>query len=219
MNQQRQMPCIFVSYAHADGEACSALLQALRSHEKASSVTVWHDHALVPGEDYLEVILKRLGRSEVVLLLVSERFIASQATSVEVSYAMAKQEKGTSYVVPILLEDCIWQSEPYASLQSLPRPLVPMNAQLDVAEAWHGVAEDILRLCEDLGKPQQNEMLALFSDGDLIEMIEEVDKALAVIHRAHVRISPDLRALQELAMLEEKRASYKQELAARIGAF
>lgn len=93
------------------------------------------------------------------------------------------------------------------------------NAHPDLEAAWSEVAKHISELTVETGRPQCEQELELFSNANLIEIIQEVDKAITVIHRAHVRVPTDNRTLQKLAILEEKKGEYKCELAARIDRF
>lgn len=211
---------VFVSYAHEDEAYCEELLTALRPLEDTMPVKVWSDRSIGPGEDYFDAILSKLGAAKIVLLLVTERFLGSDATRVEVEYALAKRETGQSRVIPIIVEDCAWHDSPLATLQALPPGLTPVAESGDSAKLWIEIASGVARAVEELAQPQRNPEYELFSNADLIEMIQECNEAIATIKRAYNPIGgPDDRVLLKLAQIEKKRDSFKCELSARIGTF
>ena len=211
---------VFVSYAHDDEDYCEELLTALLPLEDTVPVKVWSDRSIESGVDYFDAILSNLGAAKIVLLLVTERFLGSDATRVEVEYALAKHETGQSRVIPIIVEDCPWRDSPLASLQALPLGLTPVSESGDSAKLWTEIASGIARVVEELAQPQLNPEYELFSNADLIEMIQECNEAITTIKRAYNPIGgPDDRTLLNLAQIEKKRDSFKCELAARIGTF
>lgn len=209
---------VFVSYAHADEDYCRELMAALQPLEKTFPMKVWSDRAIAPGVDYFDAVLSNLGAAKIVLLLVTDNFLRSDATRVEVEYALAKHKTGQSRVIPIIVEDCAWRDSPLASLQALPPGLTPVAESGDNAKFWSEIASGVARAVKELAQPQRNPEYELFSNADLIEMIQECNGAIATIKRAYNPIGgPDDRTLLKLAQIEKKRDSFKYELAARIG--
>src|SRR5512146_2457258 len=68
---------VFISYAHADEPLREELRKYLSALEREGLVHAWDDRQILGGEDWAAEIDTRLKQADVVLLLVSADFIAS----------------------------------------------------------------------------------------------------------------------------------------------
>ena len=143
---------LFYSYAHEDEALRDELQDHLAILERRRVIRSWHDRAIVPGHDWSQEIDRHLGTADLVLLLISKDFIASDyIMGVEIGLAMARQQRGESTVVPILLRPVDLQPEdaqdmPFVALlepQGLPRDLKPVTTWANRDEAWTQVASGL----------------------------------------------------------------------------
>lgn len=140
---------LFYSYAHEDEPLRDELQDHLAILERRGVVRSWHDRAIVPGHDWSREIDSHLRQADLVLLLISKDFIASDyIMGVELGLAMQRQQQGQTTVVPILLRPVDLQPEdaqdmPFVDLlkpQGLPRDLKPVTTWSNRDEAWTSVA-------------------------------------------------------------------------------
>src|SRR5437868_6409053 len=94
---------IFICYARND----QALLNDLQKHlvpmVRQGLITMWHDTDISPGTEWEEEINKHLNTAQIVLLLVSPDFMASEyCYSKEMKRAMERHERGEARVIPVL---------------------------------------------------------------------------------------------------------------------
>ena len=68
---------VFISYAHEDIEARKRLSKELQLLEYKGLVKSWHDGEILAGERWSDNIRDALGRSDLVILLISTDFTAS----------------------------------------------------------------------------------------------------------------------------------------------
>ena len=133
---------VFTSYAHADEplrERLDAHLAALRRHP---AVTVWNDRGIDPGDEWDAEIRGAVREADVILLLVSAAFLASDYIhTVELAEALSRHERGEAVVVPVVLKPCHWQVAAFAKLQALPRNALPVSQWPDEDEALAAIAE------------------------------------------------------------------------------
>jgi CheY-like chemotaxis protein len=143
---------LFYSYAHKDEDLRDELQGHLMILERRGVIRSWHDRAIVAGHDWSHDIDSYLRTADLVLLLISKDFIASDyIMSVELDLAMQRQRSGDAVVVPILLRQVDLQSEdaeglPFVSLldlQGLPRNLKPVTSWSNRDEAWTDVARGL----------------------------------------------------------------------------
>lgn len=133
---------LFCSYAHED----RVLLEEVRKHlsvlERSGLIAGWDDRAITAGSDWEGRILDALERADVILLLISADFLASDyCWDVEMRRALVREAAREALVVPIILRPCDWAGAPFARLQCLPqdgRAIVSWSPRdagyLDVAE-------------------------------------------------------------------------------------
>lgn len=143
---------LFYSYAHEDEPLRDELQDHLMILERRGVVRSWHDRAIVPGHDWSREIHEQLRTADVVLLLISKDFIASDyIMGAELHLAMERQRKGDAVVIPILLRQVDMQPEdaadmPFVNLlkpQGLPKDLKPVTSWPNRDEAWTNVASGL----------------------------------------------------------------------------
>jgi len=127
---------VFTSYAHKDEEFREELDVHLAMVKRHKAVTVWNDREIQAGEEWDSAIKDELNTADIILLLVSPRFLASRYIfDVEIKTALERHEKKDAIVVPIILKPCDWTQTEFAKLQALPRNAKPINTWDDMDEA------------------------------------------------------------------------------------
>src|SRR5262245_59443386 len=136
---------IFFSYAHQDKDMADKLRQHLKPLQRAGYVDVWYDYDLSAGTEWRLEIDKHLSEAQIILLLVSPGFIASDyCYGIEMQQAIARHERGEARVVPIILRPVLWREAPFGKLQALPREAKPLSRWTNKDEGFLDVAEGIL---------------------------------------------------------------------------
>lgn len=100
------MKKIFISYSHANITEMKELKKYLVSFERNNQIEKWTDLELQAGVKVKEDILKNLEEADIVILLISQDFIASDFIyDNELQLAMKKKLKGNAEIVPVVLSD------------------------------------------------------------------------------------------------------------------
>ncbi|MCP4663127.1 MAG: toll/interleukin-1 receptor domain-containing protein [bacterium] len=100
---------VFFSYAHKDEELRDQLAIHLKMLQREKKIRPWHDRKITPGREWEGEIDRHLEEADVILLLVSPDFVASDyCWDVEVARAMERHEAGEARVVPIVLRPVDW---------------------------------------------------------------------------------------------------------------
>jgi hypothetical protein len=168
---------VFISYAHEDETCCKKLKNHLTSLVRSLVIQLWDKSKISPGEDEEAEIEKNLMESEIILLLVSSNFIASDSCTKEACTAMNRHKKGEVVVIPIIVRSVDWKSSCFGKLKPLPENKEPVSQWKDSDEAWKNVVEGIEKAAEKL---QQRKEL------QRKEILEQVDKQPdCVIDPAH----------------------------------
>lgn len=113
---------LFISYAHEDEEIKNELDKYLKVLKRSGKIDTWNDRALIAGQEWDQTIMSELNKANIILLLISVDFNASDFIwDKELASAMKRHEDGSAHVVPIIIRKCEWSKMPYAKLQALPR--------------------------------------------------------------------------------------------------
>ena len=143
---------VFISYAHKDESFLEELQAHLALLQRQGAIESWHDRTIMPGAEWQGRIDEALKQAQIVLLLISADFLASNYIwDVEVSRALSRHDAGKTRVVPIILRSCDWQSAPFARLQALPRNACPVTLwQVRNESRWVGVARGLGLVSEQI---------------------------------------------------------------------
>jgi tetratricopeptide (TPR) repeat protein len=143
---------VFFSYSHEDDKLRAGLEKHLSLLRREGAIESWTDHEIRPGQEWEKEIFAALEKADIVLLLVSASFIASDfCYSREMTCAVERHDAGSARVVPILLRPCDWKTAPFAKLQALPagaKPVTDWRGQRD--KAFLSVAEGIRGMLKGL---------------------------------------------------------------------
>jgi len=123
---------IFISYSHKDRSWCDRLAAHLSGISKEVVKEVWFDPQILPGADWDAEIQRRLNNADVVILLISENFLAAKFCPFEVERALQLREAGKCVIVPVLLRHCIYKSLGLGTIDSSPHGGQPIDSS-----AWH----------------------------------------------------------------------------------
>jgi TIR domain/ClpX C4-type zinc finger len=142
---------IFYSYSHKDEALRNRLEEHLSSLKWAGSISNWHDRKIEAGQVWGTEIDSHLRDADIILLLVSASFLASNyCYGREATYALERHNKGECRVIPVILKPVDWHHTPLANLQALPRdgkPITDWNkreqAFLNVVQGLRSVIQQI----------------------------------------------------------------------------
>lgn len=135
---------IFYAYAHQDKELRDTLEKHLSVLQRQEIITGWHDGEIRAGSERDVQLKKHLTLSDIILLLISADFIASDyCYCLEMKQALERHERGEAYIIPILLRPTYIRGLPFALLQFLPRDGKPIVGWSDEDNAFAEIAEDI----------------------------------------------------------------------------
>ena len=146
---------VFFSYAHRDAILRNALAAHLRLLEREGIIKGWHDRRLTGGTEWAGAIDKHLHTAQIILLLISADFLASDyCYDVELRLAIERHEAGEARVVPIILRPVDWYSAPFGTLQALPKDGRAVTLWTNKDEAFLDIARGIRSIAEELlGNP------------------------------------------------------------------
>ena len=144
---------IFISYAHRDRALREELEAHLSNLRRQNVITSWYDGDISPGTDWKSQIMEHLNTDQIILLLISADFIASDfCYSVEMVQAIARHGANQARVLPIILRPTDWQGAPFAKLKVLPTDGKAVTSWSTHDDAFLDIVQGIRQAIEDLEK-------------------------------------------------------------------
>ena len=142
---------LFYSYAHEDEPLRDELQGHLGILQRRGVIDAWHDRDIPPASDWAQEIDRHLQSADIVLLLVSADFIASDYIwGRELKFALERQASGDAQVIPILIRAVDIEDAPFSHLQGLPTDLRPVTSWPNRDEAWTDVAKGVRRAVKQI---------------------------------------------------------------------
>ncbi len=131
------MPSVFFSYSHVDEALRDQLEKQLSMLKRQGIIETWHDRRIGAGEEIDKVIDERIDNDDIILLLVSPDFFASDyCYDVEMTRALERHNKRDAIVIPVILRPCDWQRAPFGRLNATPPDGKPVTKWADRDEAF-----------------------------------------------------------------------------------
>ncbi|SRR6266487_682739 len=138
---------IFIGYAPKDKSLLKVLKRYLMPLQREGLIRTWDDGEIDAGVAREWEISKHLKNAEIILLLISSNFIASDyCYHVVMKQAMERYEQGKAHIIPILLQPVDWQGVPFGELQVLPTGAQPVTRWRSRDDAFFDVAQGIRRV-------------------------------------------------------------------------
>jgi hypothetical protein len=188
---------VFYSYSHAD----LRMLDRLRTHmamlRRAGLITEWYDRDIEAGGQWRDEIERELESADVILLLVSADFLASNfCYEQEMTRAVERARRGDALLIGVMLRPVTgWDETPFADFQLVPRDARPISKWSNADEAYSDAVGRIWGALEERASAGE-ELVAVDEAGlsateaALLEQIED----------------PEQRELQRLQMQMQKQA-------------
>jgi hypothetical protein len=142
---------VFISYSHQDQALRKELEKHLSNLKRQKVITSWYDGNIIPGAEWEPEIIKRLKRAQIILLLVSADFMASDfCYTIEMQEALARHERNQARVIPILLCPTDLKDSPLTRLKMLPSDAKAVIKWPTLDDAFEDVIQGIRAAIDDL---------------------------------------------------------------------
>jgi hypothetical protein len=152
---------LFYSYSSADEQLRAELETHLSLMVREAIVETWSFRNIDAGNDWKKTIDANLDTADVILLLISANFIASNyCWDIEMKRAVERHENGEAIVIPVILKACDWHTAPFAKFQALPDSAKPVSSWRPRDRAWENVVAGLRRVIARSGAAQSKPSIA-----------------------------------------------------------
>ena len=142
---------VFISSSKDDEPLRKAFEKHLALLKREGEIHTWHDRHIEPGEARQAEIDTQLESADLILLLISPDFIASDyCYGSEMERALERHDGGMARVVPIILRPTDWQTAAFAHLQPLPKDGQPVTSWSNQDEALVSIVQGLRKVIETL---------------------------------------------------------------------
>ena len=169
---------VFISYSHRDETLRLQLDKHLAPLKGQKVIESWHDRQIQAGMEWADQIDDNLNKADIILLLVSPDFVASDyCFKIELIQAIKRHESGEAIVVPIILEPCDWSWLPFAKFQAFPKDAKAITTWANSNEAFLDVATGIRKVAQELFAKRK--LLAEQKQADRARYLQKVEEVLS----------------------------------------
>jgi len=142
---------MFISYCHDDEWLKDEFHKSLATLIRNNEVEIWHDRLIEPGAEFDQEIIDRIQSSDIMILLISSSFIASDyCYNVEFKKALSLKSNGKLEIVPVIVRATNFDIEPLKNMLFLPKDARPVNpngaSRVDFElrdQNWSNVSRDL----------------------------------------------------------------------------
>lgn len=138
------MVSVFFSYSHKDEDYRDELEIHLSSLKRQGIISAWHDRRISPGDEFEKEISEYLEKADVILLLISPYFIASDyCYEIEMKRAMERHDSQDATVIPIIIHPCDWHDMPFGKLLATPEDGKPISKFPNMHDAFLDITKSV----------------------------------------------------------------------------
>lgn len=183
----RRVVEIFFSYSHKDEALRDELETQLGMLRRQGLITGWHDRKIGAGTEWASEIDAHLNTAQIILLLVSPDYIASDyCYDIEMERALERHRTGEARVIPIILRPVEWKYGPFGHLQPLPANGKPITDWPNHDSAFLDVARGIRKIVEEPisipGRTEPRRDIVALSPPTNPRTIQQRDKVVRDVH-------------------------------------
>lgn len=208
---------IFIAYAREDDALRARLEKHLATLKRRDYINTWYDGKIEAGSEWKEEIDVALNNADIILLLISADFIASDyCYEIEMARAIERHEKGAAIVIPVLLHACDWEDTPFGRIQALPKNGKPITDRF-----WENPEKSLSLIAKAIKELVEHRVAAKTQQLESVSAkIKDAEQRLSEIEGRHEQHRMDIDSLekgkthilQEIDSLERDKKCKLQEL-------
>lgn len=184
---------IFYSYSREDRELCEQMNRHLGFLKRNNVITAYNQMEVEAGLETQEEVRLHLDRADIILLLLSADFIASDPCWDVLERALARQRAGSARAIGVLLRPCYLEG--FKELEFLPSNGQPVKSWPDPDSALHNVALSLVEVINGMrGMPVIKTAAPAAAERDVIELpylcdrVEQEDELYFALQRHNTEL-------------------------------
>ena len=167
-------------YCQKEEQMARDLKKHLSSLERNGKITLWDFGNISPGVEQKRQVNKYLNEAQIILLLISAEFLASDYHfEVAMKQAIERHERKEARVIPVIIRSVYWQEPPLdkLELEALPDDGKAVTEWRTQAEGLKNVVKGIIKVMErwethNLSEPIAERKLFMEKFNELVEAVK-----------------------------------------------
>ena len=127
---------LFYSYSHLNEAHRKDMEKHLSLLKREGKLDDWSDRKILAGQDINNEIDINFYNSDIICLLISSDFIASNECMKELRVAIKRKREDGISIIPIILSPCAWKDTELKNIKALPEDGKPISKFQDKEDAW-----------------------------------------------------------------------------------
>jgi TIR domain len=185
-------------YVQKEEQMARDLKKHLSSLERNGKITLWDFGNISPGTEQKREVNKYLNEAQIILLLISAEFLASDYHyEVAIKQAIERHEHKEASVIPVIMRPVHWHEAPLDKLrlQALPDDAKPVTEWRTQAEGFKNIVEGLIKVIKqwethNLAEPTAERKIFMEKFFELVEAVK-------------LQLQPPPRAIHTAGTLEE----------------
>jgi hypothetical protein len=150
---------LFFSYSHRDESLRDELEIHLSALKRQGVIETWHDRRIGAGKEFDSEISEHLETAQIILLLVSPYFIASDyCYDIEMKRALERHKTGEARVIPVILHPCDWHTLPFGNLTAAPKDGKAVSKYPNLHDAFLEITLAVREAAKDFAPSPESQM-------------------------------------------------------------
>lgn len=165
---------VFLCYAAEDERMVDQLKKHLSVLKRNSLIELWGYNDISAGSDWEKKTYKHLDKAQIILLLISPSYFASDYCYSVETRAVDRYERGRAWAIPVILRPVRWEESQLGKLRPLPDNGKPVIKWRPPDEGFENIADGIVKVIEQMqspGLPRRRKLLITNFD-QLIETVK-----------------------------------------------
>ena len=159
---------LFYSYCHDDETFRDEVAKFLAPLRESARIEEWHDRRIKAGAAIHGAIEQNIKDSDIILLLLSSDYLASQECIAEMRTAMDLRSRNGTSVIPVILRPCGWKDYNIRDLRAVPTDAHPIVEWEPRERAYLDIYDNIKHLVETMPFRPTTDYLASLTEVEFI---------------------------------------------------
>ena len=155
---------LFISYSHKVETLVTKFINHISPIKNNGLISEWYDRKIETGDEFQDDIDNHLGNADIICLMISDSFLASNACLQEKDAALKLRNIKGIKVIPVIASPCAWTLHTELNhLLASPSDGKPVTSFTDQNEGWLDTINLIMNVCKNISKIKNLKLTDEFS--------------------------------------------------------
>ncbi len=190
---------LFISYSHKDENLIENFINHVAPLKNNGILSEWYDRRIETGEEFQEDINNNLENADIICLMISSNFLASEACLEEKDIALELKDRKGIRVIPIILSPCAWTiHKELSDLLAIPTDGKAVTTFPDENEGWLDAIHWLMKVCNSVNTIKSLKLNNSFSRFlNSADILSKSHKNKEILNLEDIFVYPKLKCYDE----------------------